>query len=204
MKNKKAILRKYIRTLRRSVYLTKQYKSAYLITNNVLNLKHIYQAKNIAIFISSNNEIRTNLLINVLLSMKKHVYLPMLPSCSYKSPYLLFARYTFSTSLIRNYLNTYEPKKNNTLSILPIEMLDIIFVPLVAFDQNGNRLGMGGGFYDKILQYHQNYHINCTSIGLGYDFQKVPQNFLPTEKWDMKLDITVTPSEIYQNNNTNN
>lgn len=194
---KKKIIRKYIRSLRHSLTYSEQYIAAQLITNKILALKCIYQSLNIAIFVSIDGEIRTDLLIKILLSMNKRIYLPVLPLPFEKSQCLSFAPYTLSTVLVRNYLNTYEPKKTNITTIFSLDMLDIIFVPLVAFDQYGNRLGMGGGFYDILLQYYQNNYLNCTTIGLGYDFQKVPTSFLPIEKWDMKLHKIITPSYMY-------
>lgn len=194
-KNKK-IIRKYIRTLRHSIKYTEQYTAAQLITNKVLTLNCIHQSKNIAMFISIDGEINTDLLIKTLLSINKRIYLPIVPSPSYKSKRLSFAQYTFNTILIRNHLNTYEPIKNNITSFLSIEKLDIIFVPLVACDEYGNRLGMGGGFYDTTLQNHKSIYTNCTLIGLGYDFQKIPSQLLPIEKTDLQLHKIITPSNL--------
>lgn len=195
-KNKK-IIRKYIRILRRSIKYSEQYTSAQLVTNKILSLHCLHQSINIAVFISVDGEIRTDLLIKTLLSMNKCIYLPILPLPFFKEQYLSFAQYTLSTPLIHNYLNTFEPKISTKKSIISIKMLDIIFIPLVAFDKYGNRLGMGGGFYDITLKYIQDHHINCVCIGLGHDFQLIPTQLLPIEKWDMKLHKIITPSYLY-------
>jgi 5-formyltetrahydrofolate cyclo-ligase len=75
--------------------------------------------------------------------------------------------------------------------------LDLILLPLVAFDESGQRLGMGGGFFDRSLaflawrQHWRKPHL----IGLAYDFQKVAA--LPREPWDVPLDAVVTDQNVY-------
>ncbi|ADV33657.1 5-formyltetrahydrofolate cyclo-ligase [Candidatus Blochmanniella vafra str. BVAF] len=196
--NKKKI-RKYIRSLRQSLTFSEQYVAAQLITNKIINLHYVDQAKNIAIFISTDGEVSTNLLIKTLLLMNKSIYLPILPNIYTQSiQYLSFVKYTLSTPLVRNRFNIYEPKyNNNNIHIIPMELLDILFIPLVAFDQNKNRLGMGGGFYDKTLQHWEKKIKNCICIGLAYNFQKIPNHLLPIEQWDIKLSNIITPSCLY-------
>lgn len=67
--------------------------------------------------------------------------------------------------------------------IVPINELDIIFTPLVAFDKQGNRLGMGGGFYDRTLQNWQQQ--SFIPVGLAHRCQEVDE--LPVESWDIPL-----------------
>ncbi|MCR5084132.1 MAG: 5-formyltetrahydrofolate cyclo-ligase [Succinivibrionaceae bacterium] len=68
-------------------------------------------------------------------------------------------------------------------------LIEAILVPLVAFDPQGNRLGMGGGYYDRLLKRLSG---NCLIIGLAHDFQMV--SALHPERWDMPLDEIVTPT----------
>lgn len=190
---KKKAIRTYIRALRRNIHLSEQYIAAQLITNRLLALKCLHKSKNIAIYIAFDGEIQTYLAIQFLLSMNKRIYLPII---SIKQPQtLLFAQYTLSTPLIQNLFNIYEPKFQTT-TILPVKMLDIIFIPLVAFDEKKNRIGMGGGFYDKTLSY-LNKKNHCVSIGLGFDFQKIPTEIFPVGKKDIKLSYVITPHHIY-------
>ena len=67
---------------------------------------------------------------------------------------------------------------------------DVVFVPLVGFTPNGDRLGQGGGFYDRWLAAHP----NTTAIGLAWDIQEV--DALPTEKYDMPLTAIVTTTRV--------
>lgn len=186
----KKSIREYMRIVRRSLTFQEQHTAAQLITNKLMTMDYIHKSKHIAIFIAFDGEIRTSLLIRTLLCMHKKIYLPVLPNA--KGECLLFLRYTFSTPLIYNRLNIYEPVWNIN-SIIPIEKLNIIFVPLVAFDNYGNRLGMGGGFYDRTLKNWKNQS-NYVPIGLAYDFQRIPTQLLPMEKWDLTLPEIITPS----------
>lgn len=69
--------------------------------------------------------------------------------------------------------------------------LDVLFVPLVALDDDGYRLGMGGGFYDRTLARHKHKPL---VIGWAYDCQRVAH--LPRQPWDARLDMAVLPSGV--------
>ena len=84
--------------------------------------------------------------------------------------------------MLKNKFGIWEPKLN-VQSVLPLEELDILFTPLVAFDKQGNRLGMGGGFYDRTLQHWQKS--SFIPVGLAHQCQQAEQ--LPTEAWDVPL-----------------
>ena len=67
-----------------------------------------------------------------------------------------------------------------------------VSLTLVAFDKKGNRMGMGGGYYDRMLKKGS---ATCKIIGVAYDFQKVDK--LPVESWDMPLDEVITPTRSF-------
>ena len=70
-----------------------------------------------------------------------------------------------------------------------------LLIPLVAFDKNLNRLGYGGGYYDRIIKFLKKKK-KIITIGLAFDFQKF--NSLPISKFDQKLDYIVTNKNILQ------
>ncbi|AAU37082.1 unknown [[Mannheimia] succiniciproducens MBEL55E] len=82
----------------------------------------------------------------------------------------------------KNAFGILQPKLD-VRNVLPLNQLDIIFTPLVAFDKSANRLGMGGGFYDRTLQNWQNK--SFLPVGLAHQCQQVEK--LPVESWDIPL-----------------
>jgi 5-formyltetrahydrofolate cyclo-ligase len=75
--------------------------------------------------------------------------------------------------------------------------LDLVLTPLVAFDAQGHRLGMGGGFYDRSFAYllrHSRW-LRPRLIGLAYDFQR--QTRLPHQPWDVPLHAIATDHRLY-------
>jgi 5-formyltetrahydrofolate cyclo-ligase len=70
------------------------------------------------------------------------------------------------------------------------EKIDLVIVPGMAFDSKGNRLGRGGGFYDRLLPT-----LSCPKVGVCRNHQFVEE--VPVQSWDQKVDIVVTPANCY-------
>lgn len=173
-------IRRQIRKTRQNLTALEQQKAEIAITEQALQLIEQRQAKNIALYLSFDGEISTRLLIEKLWEQGKHVYLPVLhPFCA---GHLLFLKYALNTPLVSNQFGILEPALDVT-NILPLNELEMIFTPLVAFDKQGNRLGMGGGFYDRTLQHWQKQRF--IPVGLAHRCQQVEQ--LPIESWDIPL-----------------
>lgn len=179
-------IRQLIRQRRRELTPGQQRFAADKITERLAAHTRIQAAHNIAVFLSFDGELDTGPLIERLWTLGKQVYLPVLHPFS--SGHLLFLRYAPETPLVRNRFNILEPRLD-VRQVLPLGELEVVLTPLVAFDHTGQRLGMGGGFYDRTLQ-------NWLSggpypIGLAHDCQQVEH--LPTEHWDIPLPEILTP-----------
>ena len=173
-------LRQQIRKTRANLTALQQQQAEDSITQQALALIEERNAQHIALYVSFDGEISTEKLIKTLWAQGKQVYLPVLHP--FNPNHLLFLRYLPDTPMLKNKFGIWEPKLN-VQSVLPLEELDILFTPLVAFDKQGNRLGMGGGFYDRTLQNWQNS--SFIPVGLAHQCQQVEQ--LPTEAWDVPL-----------------
>ncbi|WP_456309302.1 5-formyltetrahydrofolate cyclo-ligase [Serratia proteamaculans] len=184
-------IRKHVRNLRREISDEQQQLAAVQAADHALNFAPIQQAKHIALFLSVDGEINTRPLIAKLWQRKQQVYLPVLHPFS--TGQLLFLRYDENTELKINRLRIPEPPLD-IRNLLPLSELDVLIVPLVAFDAGGQRLGMGGGFYDRTLQNWQQH--GFMPIGLAHDCQQV--DTLPVEQWDIPLPALITPSKIWQ------
>jgi 5-formyltetrahydrofolate cyclo-ligase len=196
MKNRKKI-RQEVRYTRSQLNDIHQQEQAVLLFEKLTEQKEVTNAKKIAIYLANDGELNTQPFINWCWQNEISVYLPVIHPFSKGN--LLFLKYTKTSMLIKNKYGILEPKLD-VRNIITVDKLDIIFTPLVAFDQRGNRLGMGGGFYDRTLanwhiQYQQNKQTKPLPIGLAHDCQKIEK--IPFESWDIPLPIIITPTTRY-------
>lgn len=148
LSTQRQLVRQTIRQARRQLSLEQQQSAAEQVMHNALHHPKIVQANNIALFLSFDGEINTKPLIHALWAQGKQVYLPVLHPFS--RHHLLFLHYRPDSQLVKNRFHIDEPPLD-VRDVLPLEKLDIMLIPLVAFDTQGQRLGMGGGFYDRTL-----------------------------------------------------
>lgn len=151
------------------------------------------KAQHIAFYIAHDSEIDPKLLMNLAHSQNKNCYLPALATDDLK--HLVIVHYQPGDPLPKNQYGIPEPLQNATTIIAPTE-LDLVIVPLVAFDKSGTRLGMGVGYYDRTFAFlnqpHRPNHPQL--VGLAYSFQQ--QEHLSREQWDVGLDMIVTDKEV--------
>jgi 5-formyltetrahydrofolate cyclo-ligase len=184
--------RKLIRTKRQQLAAQVQQQASLELVKQCTQLVELQHAQHIAIYLSSDGELDTKPLIEQLWHQSKSVYLPVIHPFS--AGQLLFLHYQHDTELVLNRYRIAEPKLQKDL-IIPTTQLDLIFTPLVAFDNQGQRLGMGGGYYDRTLSGWFNSGLGAKPIGLAHDCQQVET--LPSEVWDIPLPKIVTPSKIW-------
>ncbi|MCG9697657.1 5-formyltetrahydrofolate cyclo-ligase [Shewanella sp. Isolate11] len=187
------ILRQTIRQARRSLSQTQQQDFSAQASLQVISLIKQQQAKRVALYLSNDGELDTQPLIEALWQLDIEVYLPRLHPFSPGN--LIFLRYQPHTQLQTNTLKIKEPKLDIRQMVLAHE-LDIVVTPLVAFDAQGNRMGMGGGYYDRTLANWQTIG-KPYPLGFAHDCQQVQQ--LPVEHWDVPLPLIVTPTQIIKN-----
>jgi len=185
------VIRQQVRHLRRAMTDDQQALAAEQLADLALNYAPMAAARNIALFLSVDGELNTRPLIARLWHLKKAVYLPVLHPFSPGN--LLFLRYSPDTPLHINKLRIPEPPLD-IRQLITLDQLDLMMVPLVAFDQHGQRLGMGGGFYDRTLQNWRQH--GFLPVGLAHDCQQVDN--LPVAEWDVPLPAVMTPSKLWQ------
>lgn len=186
-------IRQAVRQRRRLLTPEQQAYFAQQVCEGVMTHPKVLQADSVAIFLSFDGELDTSPLIQQLWQQGKRVYLPVLHP--FRAGHLLFLRYAPDTELVRNRLKIMEPRLD-VRQVLPLPQLDILLTPLVAFDHQGQRLGMGGGFYDRTLQYRRHTDSGPYPMGLAHDCQQVDE--LPVESWDIPLPEIITPSHHWQ------
>lgn len=149
-------------------------KSNFIVSKLKQNIDFI-TAKTIGIYVSFNNEVYTLDLINEMLKNKR--------VCVPKTKQTVMEFYEISSlqELKKGNYGILEPNNNQLVSK---QEIDLLIVPLVAYDSKNNRLGYGGGFYDRYLK---NYHGKV--IGLAFNLQKV--DYLPIESFDLPLETII-------------
>ena len=154
-------------------------------------MKHpiFVNAIKIGFYLAHGKEVDIDFLINKALSMNKECYAPVInpPGSLTKDKNMSFNRITGYDDLSHNLYGIREPIHSPKIFSWT---LSCILLPLVAFDKQGNRLGMGGGFYDRTGDKLKTKPRLPKLIGVGYDFQLV--NTVPSEKTDIKMDYVVT------------
>ncbi|MFB4340389.1 5-formyltetrahydrofolate cyclo-ligase [Pantoea sp. CS_6] len=183
-------IRQHVRYLRRALTPEQQHTAAEQLAEHAINFAPVSDAQNVALFLSVDGEINTRPLIAKLWQQNKRVYLPVLHPFS--AGHLLFLRYTPETPLSPNKLRIPEPPLD-IRHMVTLDELDVMMVPLVAFDRSGQRLGMGGGFYDRTLQNWKQHAF--LPVGIAHDCQLVDS--LPVAAWDIPLPAVLTPSTLW-------
>lgn len=189
-------LRTQLRQQRRGLSIYQQRLAARSLQQLICKQPAFIRAKRIAFYLANDGEIDPSLLLSRAVKQGKRCYLPILQ----KNRSLLFGRYKPGDKLISNRFQIPEPIDKELLN--PQE-LDLVFMPLVGFDRQGGRLGMGGGFYDRSFAYKQKFTafkpgINSQTpvllIGLAHHCQELEQ--CPMEAWDIPLQGVATNREI--------
>ena len=137
--------------------------------------------------IEEQKEINTEYILNILAGMDKNI---VISKSNFKTNTLENYLLTDNTTLKKSKYNIPEP-----IDGIPIqnEKIEIIFVPLLAFDKKGNRVGYGKGFYDNFLKT-----CNEDALKIGLSFFEAEDIIEDTREDDIKLDYCVTPTRLYQ------
>ena len=186
----KSQLRKELRQQRRDLdYLTQQSYSGEICRYLRLN-PWIQAAKHIGLFIPNDGEPDILELLDYAVTSKKFLYLPCLNRLG--RPQMVYRVWSPGELLTTNRYGIPEPRRGRSF---PTWALSVVLVPLVAFDLQGNRLGMGAGFYDRTIQFRRgNKRKLPRLIGVAYDFQEVPA--IEAQDWDIPLDLVVTNTGV--------
>jgi 5-formyltetrahydrofolate cyclo-ligase len=174
---------------RRAVPRAARFAAARTIARLVAQTHWLRPGKRIGIYASMPQELGTAPLIALALARGCDVYLPRITSL--RSRMMRFVR--FSPGGTRHSLGMHEPDGHDTLGA---RFLDTVFVPAVALDRRGARLGHGLGFYDRTLGFRRLRHHwhGPRLVGLAYSFQVVPQ--VPVTATDVFMDHIVTERGI--------
>jgi 5-formyltetrahydrofolate cyclo-ligase len=188
-----ADIRQLKRSQRRLLSPQVQQQHSQSLRQNIAKEKSYKNSRHVAVYLANDGEINPALLIEHALFLRKTVYLPVLSPLKNS---LYFAPYTTGDRLKLNRFGIPEPVCHPS-DWKTASQLDLLLLPLVAFDTQGNRMGMGAGFYDRTLAYlrHRQHWKKPVLMGLAHEIQKVEQ--LDAQSWDVPLNCIVTEKQIY-------
>ncbi len=181
-------LRRQMRSARKALSTEQQQSAGVLLLKNLQQQVSFNSAEHIAVYLASDGEIDPQSVIDYCWHQGKQVYLPVLDPHLHNQ--LLFVHYVQNTLMCRNKYDIIEPAVPYQKSI-PATDLDLVLLPLVAFDDKGNRMGMGGGYYDRSFAFMMDDEVATADkkvpvlIGLAHQLQQVEE--LAVESWDIPL-----------------
>lgn len=204
----KASLRRFYRLKRQQFSIEEQQQKSVELLNILINQPEFITADRIAAYWPNDGEIDPRPIIQTALKLGKKCYLPVLQPENNLA--LFFVEYQTHIPLVTNALGFKEPQWDPQGKLLEQEFrwllpkeLDLVFLPLVAFDDKGQRLGRGLGYYDRSFAFLRDMDkdkdknedidkkdIKPFLIGLGFEIQYFP--VLPKDEWDVKLDGVAT------------
>ncbi|MCX7957233.1 MAG: 5-formyltetrahydrofolate cyclo-ligase [Endomicrobia bacterium] len=178
-------LREKILQVRESLSNLEVENKSRAITTKIIKFENFKKAKNIAIYYPFRNEVNVLYIMDFFSECKKFFF----PVVDTRFKDLKFVEFTGKFE--KNIYGIYEPVDGKEILF---EELDLIIVPGVAFDKMCNRLGYGGGYYDKLLR-----KIKSTKCGVCYDIQIVEA--IPVETKDEKVDYVISENYFIENKN---
>lgn len=182
----KKLLRKEILKIRNNIDISIRNLKDEHIYNIFINSDLYKEVNSIFIYVSFGSEVKTHKIIEKALKDKKRVYVPK--TYVDKKEMVAVEIHSLSELIVDNY-GILEPKTVEKYKIS--NKFDVVVIPGVAFDNNGNRIGYGGGYYDKYIKENL---LNVKKIALAYEEQIIEH--IENDIHDMKVDYIVNSKKI--------
>lgn len=192
MTDSKQAIRQLMRQQRRELAPDRQQQAADQLALIAGRQVWFERARRLAFYLASDGELDPAPLMALAQAAGKHCFLPFLDPVHHDRMH--FLPYREGDNLVPNRYGIPEPDVHLTHAA-PAWTLDVVLLPLVAFDRQGNRLGMGGGFYDRTFARLRRAKGNAPLlVGVAHSFQEV--DALPAEPWDVPLNAIATEREM--------
>lgn len=189
-----AAIRKSIRQLRRAVSEADRRAASAKISHSILAMEAFQAAKTIGGFLAFDGEADPLPLMTWADQIQRQVFVPVIIG---KQEPLVFSPWHPEVPMKLNRFGIAEPDVPADQWIMPQE-LDVVITPLVAFDENCHRLGVGGGFYDRSFAFLNSLEPDRQRpkmIGFAFELQRVAR--ITRQPWDVTLDAVVTERRVY-------
>ena len=179
-------LRRTLLKMREKLPKKEFFEKSKSIKNKLFEMNEFKEADYILFYVSYDNEVYTHDMIKECISYKKKIIVPI---SNKQNRSLILSKLDDWSNLEPGFYGILEPRKDKIKEI-PIDDIDLIIVPGVGFDEKGNRIGHGKGYYDNLLRNSK----DAMHIGLAFEFQIVEA--IPAEKHDISVDRIITEKRI--------
>jgi len=175
----KELRRKALRA-RREMSREARAKSSLIICRRVLACREFIACKTVACYLPMDDEVDTLQIIERAWRANKRIFAPVLIG----RREMLFREIRPETTLRRNSFGLWEPETGETIQA---RNLDLVITPTVAFDENNNRIGMGGGYYDRCFSHlrYRKHWLRPKLIGVAFACQNIEK--ISPNVWDIRL-----------------
>jgi 5-formyltetrahydrofolate cyclo-ligase len=181
-------LRVNARNARRAMTARERERASRRIADRFLNSRYFTGSEKIGCYVSTWDEVDTSAIIERAWRAKKRIFLPLTSArrC------LRFLETLPETELAKNKLGLWEPVSG---TLIDANRLDVVVTPLVAFDRQRNRIGMGGGYFDRTFAFlgDRQHWLRPKLIGVAFECQRV--NNIAPNPWDVPVFRVYTESD---------
>lgn len=181
-------IRAEILELRRNLSTEDRRDASAAIADRVLNSNVFRRARNVGCYIATAHEVDTREIILRARAMKKRIFAPVMT----KTQRMLFKEVSANGDVCKNSYGIMEPV---TGDVIAPKDLDVVLAPCVVFDALGNRIGMGGGYFDRTFAFlrHRRHFFRPKMLGLAFECQKVEK--INANPWDIRVFLTITEAD---------
>lgn len=187
MSLEKRALREKVLTLRSALSEEQRGIKSRKVQEFASSITEFQEAQTIMLFLNFRDEVETTGLARIVLELGKRL---VLPRCAPKGILIPALIHDMQTDIEPGTWGIREPKKESLVQVNPLE-IDCVFVPGAAFDKLGNRLGYGGGYYDRFFERLRD---TTPKLALAFNCQIVES--IPVEAFDKKIDMLITEGGI--------
>lgn len=193
IENRRQLLRDYVIAQRNALTQEELQSAARDMCLLLESTPEFHHSLHVAAYWPMRGEMDVRPVIEQSLRYNKHVYLPVVGA----NNTLQFAPYTKETATQKNRFGIVEPVVDDSELVSPRD-LDLVITPLTVFDSHGQRLGMGGGFYDRTFAFLKDEpdRVAPCLVGAAHEFQHTSE--LPLHEWDVPLRLVVTEEQVWR------
>jgi len=190
--SRRDVMRRKMRAYRKGLTPAKQDHASVTLCQTALSSAHFTNASTIAFYWPIDGEINPIPLMRAALKSGKCCTLPVVPE--EEEDLLTFQRVTGSTRFVKDKFGVWAPRPAAAGVVTPTDH-DLILTPLVGYTRKGDRLGFGGGFYDRLFDAMGHTANLPLKVGCAHQGQEITSNWTPAP-WDRPLDVVLTDQAL--------